>query len=87
MVLEPDIPEWIVRKVEPHRDFSLSVWFADGSKKRVDMKPVIKQGKVFEPLRNIEIFMMAKEDGSSVAWNDEIDIAPEYLYANGIDEI
>ena len=80
------LPEWVVLSVEPSSDYSLLVSFIDGSKKRVDMRPIVAQGKIFEPLKDLDFFMRAKPDGTSVAWSDEIDIAPEYLYENGIDE-
>ena len=76
-------PEWVVKKVTPNKDYTLVVEFHDGNVKKIDMKPVIAEGGVFEPLNNIAFFMLAKTDGCTVIWNDKIDIAPEYLYEHG----
>ncbi|MBQ3424756.1 MAG: DUF2442 domain-containing protein [Clostridia bacterium] len=32
------------------------------------------------PLNDLNVFMNAKAAFGSVVWNDELDIAPEYLY-------
>ena len=86
MSLRSEKPEWVVLEVIPREDYSLLLKFADGSKKRVDMRPVIAKGKVFAPLNDLSLFMLARKEGSSVAWTDQIDIAPEYLYENGVEE-
>jgi hypothetical protein len=38
---------------------------------------------VFSDLKNIVFFLCARVDCGTVVWNDEIDIAPEYLYECG----
>lgn len=80
-------PVYHVVAVEPHEDYTLTVTFRDGDKKLYDMRPLIDGEKAFKPyapLIDINFFMQAHVCGS-VAWNDEIDIAPEELYENGID--
>lgn len=81
--------EWVVMEVEPKPDFTLNILFASGEKKCVDMKPVIKRWitknpHLFKPMQDINFFMRAGSDGISVAWSDQIDIAPEYLYEHGV---
>ena len=78
-----DIPEWVVTDVEPRRDYTLIVTFITGEKKLFDMRSRLNR-RVFAPLANIALFMQAHCDGTSVAWNDEIDSAPETLYDEGI---
>lgn len=78
-----DIPEWVVTDVEPRRDYTLIVTFITGEKKLFDMRSRLNR-RVFAPLANIALFMQTHCDGTSVAWNDEIDIAPETLYDEGI---
>lgn len=88
-VKDPDdqrVPVWHVVAVEPHDDYSLIVTFQSGVKKRYDMRPLIEGDKAFKPyapLKDLDFFMRAYVDGS-VAWSDEIDIAPEELYDNGV---
>lgn len=82
-------PEWVVMEVEPKPDFTLNVLFATGERKLVDMKPVIeewttKNPQLFNPIKSAGFFMYAGCDGCSVAWSDQIDIAPEYLYEHGV---
>ena len=79
-------PAWQVVAVEPHEDYTMTVSFRCGEKKRYDMRPWIdgeKAIKPYEPLKDIDFFMTAYVDGS-VAWSDQIDIAPEELYDNGV---
>ena len=80
-----DIPEWVVTSVKPKDDYMLEVSFYDGKKKIVDMKPVIAQGKIFSKLQDKNFFSKARVALDTVVWSDEIDIAPEYLYENGVD--
>ncbi len=77
---------WIVRSVTPQEDYTLLLRFDDGKIGVYNMWPMIQQedggDDVFVPLEDIALFMKAHIDGDSVAWNDDIDIAPEELYAN-----
>ena len=73
-----------VRAVVPEDDYTLIVDFADGKRKRFDMKPIIARGGVFEKLKNIEFFRRVYVDRDTVAWDDIIDIAPESLYDRGV---
>lgn len=79
-------PVWAVAAVEPHPDYTMTVTFRSGEKRLYDMRPWIeseKYGRVYAPLKDIDFFMRAYVDGSA-AWSDEIDIAPEELYDNGV---
>lgn len=77
---------WIVKSVIPQTDYTLLLQFKDGKRGVYDMWPLIQQedggDDTFVPLEDINFFMKAHKDGDSVAWNDDIDIAPEELYAN-----
>ena len=83
--MNSNLPAHTVLKVEAKEDFHLLVDFADGSKKLVDMRPVIAEGKVFVPLQNPGFFALAKENYGTVTWPKNLDIAPEYLYEHGVD--
>lgn len=72
-------PQWVVTQVTPKKDYTLELTFADGEKRFFDVKPML--GKpICEKLNNPEFFMRAKADCGTVVWDDEVDIAPEYLY-------
>lgn len=77
---------WIVKEVTPQNDYTLLLQFRDGKRGVYDMWPLIQQedggDDTFVSLEDINLFMKAYKDGDSVAWNDDIDIAPEELYAN-----
>lgn len=76
-------PEWCVRKCEVIEPYTLKLWFQDGSVKTYDMSPLL-DWRCFRPLKDPELFRKARVFASSVVWNDDIDIAPEELYENGI---
>ncbi|MBQ7151744.1 MAG: DUF2442 domain-containing protein [Synergistaceae bacterium] len=74
-------PAWVVEEVQPHKDYTLTIKFHDGSTKLYDAKPLLKI-PLYEPLKNPGFFMRAYADGT-VVWNEDIDIAPEHLYEAG----
>lgn len=76
-------PKWFVTEVNPRRDYTLHLTFITGERKVYDCRPLLAD-RLFQPLRNMELFMQAHVQGRSVAWNDEVDIAPEELYENAV---
>jgi hypothetical protein len=70
-----------VRVLEP---YVLDVTFADGTRRRVDIAPVL-YGEVFEPLRDPARFAEAAVDPDlgTVVWPNGADLSPEFLYAGG----
>jgi hypothetical protein len=63
--------------------YRIELKFDDGERGVVDFAKYVEKGGVFERLRNIEFFQgfsVNKELGT-LTWGDEIDIAPETLYA------
>jgi hypothetical protein len=75
---------WRIIEVEYEKDYKLILTFYDGSKKRVDLETYL-EGEVFEPLKEIEYFKNVHLEGSSIAWNNGADFAPEFLYEKGVD--
>ena len=64
-------------------DYLIEVEFDDGRRGTVDFKKYLKRRGVFERFRDIAFFRnfaIDKELGV-LTWNNEIDIAPETLYA------
>lgn len=72
-------PIWVVKEVQPRKDYTLIITFADGSKKIYDARPLLNKA-IYERLKNPAFFLMAKVECGTVVWNDDIDIAPEHLY-------
>lgn len=81
---------WIVEDAEYLKNHQVKVWFRDGSVKVVDFEKFLfsrKVGSIFEPLKDIEYFatLQYSEEMSTIFWSNGADIAPEWLYQNGID--
>lgn len=59
--------------------------FADGTKKRYDMKPLIEEHEAFGPLKDIALFnqLRVEAGGYGIVWNEDIDIAAEEIWYNG----
>ena len=74
-----NIPAWVVKDVKPQRDYSLIITFQNNEIRRYDAKQLLNK-PIFAPLKNISFFMLAHPACDTVAWTDEIDIAPERLY-------
>ncbi|HNX78056.1 MAG TPA: DUF2442 domain-containing protein [Candidatus Rifleibacterium sp.] len=68
-----------VKSVVAQDDFTLLVRFADGLQKTVDFKPFLKK-RIFERLKNPELFKKAFVQCGTVCWDDDTDIPAEQLY-------
>lgn len=71
--------KWVVRAVEPTRDYKLILTYDKGKKRIFDFKPLLAH-KINEPLKDIDFFMTAKVHHHTVMWSDTLDVCPEYLY-------
>ena len=72
---------YLVKKAKHIKDYKVWFSFADGKSGEVDIKKVIKKfDGVFEPLQDINYFKDFKIKGSTIAWKNKADIAPESLY-------
>lgn len=66
-------------------DFKILLTFNDNRRSIFDCLPLIEQYKIFEPLRNKDVFKNFSLDGWTINWLDgTIDIAPEHLYEKSI---
>ena len=74
-------PVWSVVDVTPQKDYTLLLTFEDGKKGLYDAAPLLKE-EIFEPLKSLPVFLGARAEDGTVVWNDDLDIAPEYLYEN-----
>ncbi len=77
-------PYFDVVDVQVLDDWELKLRFEDGSLKIFDFKPLLSE-ELYAPLRNPGLFKHADIRCGGVAWTDEIDIAPEFLYEHGVD--
>lgn len=73
-----------VKDVEYVGDYTLICTFSDGVTKRVDLEPLLKF-PAFQELRDKSRFIQFGLD-QTIFWANGADIAPEYLYDNGIAE-
>jgi hypothetical protein len=78
---EPSEMKWRVVGVEVAGPHALDLRFKDGTRKRIDLLPLL-QGPIFEPLRDPIVFAQVLLDpvSGTVVWPNGADIAPETLY-------
>lgn len=69
--------------VKPKDDYLLFLEFENGEKKEFDCKTLFDK-KPFQVLQDKRFFKRAKVAFGTVVWSDEIDIAPETLYIEGV---
>ena len=75
----------VVTKVKVLRPYVLSVLFADGQRREVDITGLL-EGEVFKQLRDPAYFAMAAVDPvlGTVVWPNGADLAPESLRAGRV---
>ena len=63
--------------------YKIEVIFEDGATGVVDFSKYLSKGGVFDKFKDIEFFKSFKinEELGVLTWGDEVDIAPETLYA------
>lgn len=68
-------------------EYRIEIEFDDGRKGVVDFKGYLERGGVFDQFRDIEFFkrFSVNEDLGTLTWGNEVDIAPETLYAAATD--
>jgi len=64
-------------------DYRIELQFDDGKRGVVDFAKYVERGGVFERFRGIDFFrsFSVNKELGTLTWADEIDIAPETLYA------
>jgi len=67
-------------KISYVNDYVYYIEFDNGLGADIDFSSYVARGKVFAPLADKNIFKQAKIIGGTIAWPNEIDIAPETLY-------
>ena len=74
---------WTVKSVKPLENYWLHLIFANGEQRYYDVKPLLNIG-VFRTLKDLEMFRTVKVAFDSIVWKNEVDIAPETLYHDGL---
>ena len=75
-----------ITAVVPQDNYILHLTFENGEQKYLDMKPYLHRG-VFKELADKNIFNTAYVSFDTVAWKNEVDLAPEILYEKSTSEI
>lgn len=76
-------PAWVVLAVEPQSDYTMLITFASGERKRYNAMPLLEKA-IYAPLKNLAFFLKARAECGTVVWNDDVDIAPEFLYESSV---
>ena len=61
------------------RDYRVWLEFNDGESGEVDLSEEL-WGEVFEPLKDQNYFKNFKVERRTIAWENEADLAPDFLY-------
>ena len=72
-----------ITAVIPMEDYILLLTFENGEQRYLDMKPYLHRG-VFKELANKDLFNTAHLSFDTVAWKNEVDLAPEILYEKSV---
>jgi hypothetical protein len=72
-----------ITAVSPQENYILLLTFENGEQRYLDMKPYLHRG-VFKQLANSNIFNTAHVSFDTVAWKNEVDLAPEVLYEKSV---
>ena len=74
-----------IRSVTPLDDYMLRVEFCEGSTKVYDVKQLFDTFKIFNKLKENNLFNKVRVDkgGYAVIWNKEIDLACDDLFYDG----
>ncbi|HAL73840.1 MAG TPA: hypothetical protein DCM45_01955 [Clostridiales bacterium] len=75
-----------IHVVKPLPDKSLLLWFAGGEIKLYNVKPLMDKFVPFLALQDEQLFRLVKVDagGYGISWNDDIDLACNELWENGV---
>lgn len=74
---------WTVKSVTPLENYWLYLTFENNEQRYYDMKPLLETG-VFRTLKDPKIFRTVRIAFDSIAWDNNVDIAPETLYHDGL---
>lgn len=76
-----------IKSVQALPDYTLLVFFAEGTQRAYDLKPLFSRFPIFQDLQNIKgLYEQVHVDsgGYGISWNDDLDLACDELWTNGI---
>lgn len=64
------------------KDYIVHLEFEDGLQGVIDLKPIVGDGPMFEPLKDIDFFVRLRADPKigTIVWPNQADLAPDMLY-------
>jgi hypothetical protein len=70
-----------ISAVEVLEDYSLRLYFHNGTIKEIDLEPVLS-GVLYDPLRNRELFrqVAVDDEAGTIKWPNGADFDPQLLY-------
>ena len=68
-----------ITAVKPQENYILLLTFENGEQRCLDMKPYLNRG-VFRELADKDMFNTVHVVFDTVAWKNNVDLAPEVLY-------
>jgi len=74
---------WKVKSVKPLDNYMLLLTFANNEQRCYDIKPLLDTG-VFKSLNDTAMFNTVRVCFDSIAWANQVDIAPETLYKDSV---
>lgn len=76
-----------IRNVFPLNNYEILIEFSIGVTKIYDVKPLFNWKKIFNELKENELFYGVEVDagGCGIIWNDKIDLSCEELWENGVE--
>lgn len=77
-----------VKEVSVVEKYVLQVVFTDGVVKKYDVEPLFSEIEAFQTLKEVQgLFELVRVDagGYGICWNDDIDLACDELWENGIE--
>jgi hypothetical protein len=75
-----------ITAVKPQENYILFLTFENGEQRYLDMKPYLHRG-VFKELADKNMFYTAYVSFDTVAWKNNVDLAPEILYEKSVLEV
>lgn len=70
-----------VAGIEPTGGHRLRVTFRDGFTATVDLAPLLDEGPIFAPWRDVEFFAGVRLEHGAPVWSDDLDLSPGSMRA------